>query len=303
MALTSHWKSLKFYMRNPNSFKEQQGYFTFAQNTNNVNYLELAYAQALSIKNTQKINRYAIAVDSITKELITDEHRRVFDYIIDIASPENHAMSNEWQAWHLTPFKETVKLESDILFTTNVDHWWTGMRLQEVCFTTKIRNYEGTISDARDYRKLFDENNLPNIYTGIYYFRFGHTSMELFQLAEAVYRHWSLFRDQLLKNCRETQPSTDVVFSIAAKILGVELCTNPALDYPSFVHMKGAVNGIAPAADWQDVYHAELENNNLTINFTRQQWPVHYYQKNFIDDRIRTKLISSFSKLRSWKTN
>ena len=290
-------------MRSPDSFQAQQGYFAFAQNTQETNYLELAYAQALSIKNTQKINKYAVAVDGETKKLITDEHRTVFDYVIDIDSPDAHAMNNEWQAWHLTPFKETVKLESDILFTTNVDHWWTGMRLQEVCFTTKIRNYEGTVSYARDYRKLFDENILPNIYTGMYYFRFGRVSMELFQLAEAVYANWSLFRDQLLKNCREDLPSTDVVFAVAAKILGEELCTNPALDYPGFVHMKGAINGIASSADWQDVYHAELQDNHLMINFTRQQWPVHYYQKTFINERIRTKLISSFSKLQSRKAN
>ena len=43
-------------MRSPKSFLDQQGYFTFAQNTESVNYLELAYAQAASIKQTQKIN-------------------------------------------------------------------------------------------------------------------------------------------------------------------------------------------------------------------------------------------------------
>jgi hypothetical protein len=277
-------------MRSPDSFSAQQGYFTFAQNTDSVNYLELAYAQALSIKNTQTINQYAVAVDSETKKLITNEHRTVFDYIVDISDPDHHAMSNEWQAWLLTPFKETVKLESDILFTVNVDHWWTGMQLQEVCFTTKIRNYEGKISNERAYRKLFDQNNLPDIYTGMYYFRFGRTSMELFQLVRSIYANWNLFRDELLKNCREDQPSTDVVFAIAARILGVELCTNPALDYPSFVHMKGAVNGLDLAADWQQVFPHELYNNTLMINFTRQQWPVHYYQKTFANAHIQNLL-------------
>jgi len=277
-------------MRSPNSFKAQQGYFTFAQNTDKVNYLELAYAQAVSIKNTQSINQYAVAIDAETKKHITDKHRSVFDYVIDIRDPDAHAMSNEWQAWHLTPFKESVKLESDIVFTTNVDHWWTGMRLQEVCFTTKIRNYEGKISNDRTYRKLFDQNNLPDIYTGMYYFRFGRTSMELFQLAEAIYTNWSLFRDQLLKNCREDQPSTDVVFAIAARLLGEESCTNPALDYPSFVHMKGAVNGLDASADWQTVFPHEVYNNTLMINFTRQTWPVHYYQKTFANAHIQNLL-------------
>jgi hypothetical protein len=279
-------------MRSPNSFLDQQGYFTFAQNTQSVNYLELAYAQAASIKQTQKINKYAVAVDSETKKLITNEHQKVFDYVVDIVDPAASAMSNEWQAWQLTPFKETIKLESDILFTTNIDHWWTGLRLQEVCFTTKVRDYFGTVSKDRSYRKFFDENNLPDIYTGMYYFRFGRQSLELFKYAHAIYSHWNYFRDNL-KNCREELPSTDVVFAIAARLLGVELCTNPALDYPSFVHMKGSINHLHSGADWQNILQHELDGTNLTINFNRQLWPVHYYQKDFINERHRKELARS----------
>jgi len=279
-------------MRSPNSFLDQQGYFTFAQNTQSVNYLELAYAQAASIKQTQKINKYAVAVDSETKKLITDEHQKVFDYVVDIVDPVANAMSNEWQAWQLTPFKETIKLESDILFTANIDHWWTGLRLQEVCFTTKVRDYFGRVSKDRSYRKFFDENNLPDVYTGMYYFRFGQQSLKLFQLAFAIYSNWEYFRDNL-KNCREELPSTDVVFAIAARLLGVELCTNPALDYPSFVHMKGSVNHLHSGANWQNTLQHELDGTNLTINFNRQSWPVHYYQKDFINERHRKELARS----------
>jgi hypothetical protein len=279
-------------MRSPNSFLDQQGYFTFAQNTQSVNYLELAYAQAASIKQTQKINKYAVAVDSETKKLITDKHQKVFDYVVDIVDPVANAMGNEWQAWQLTPFKETIKLESDILFTTNVDHWWTGLRLQEVCFTTKVRDYFGRVSKDRSYRKFFDENNLPDVYTGMYYFRFGQQSLKLFQLAFAIYSNWEYFRDNL-KNCREELPSTDVVFAIAARLLGVELCTNPALDYPSFVHMKGSVNHLHSSANWQNILQHELNGTELTINFNRQLWPVHYYQKDFINERHRKELARS----------
>jgi hypothetical protein len=279
-------------MRSPKSFLDQQGYFTFAQNTESVNYLELAYAQAASIKQTQKINKYAVAVDSETKKLITDKHQKVFDYVVDIVDPVANAMGNEWQAWQLTPFKETIKLESDILFTTNVDHWWTGLRLQEVCFTTKVRDYFGRVSKDRSYRKFFDENNLPDVYTGMYYFRFGQQSLKLFQLAFAIYSNWEYFRDNL-KNCREELPSTDVVFAIAARLLGVELCTNPALDYPSFVHMKGSVNHLHSSANWQNILQHELNSTELTINFNRQLWPVHYYQKDFINEQHRKELARS----------
>jgi hypothetical protein len=279
-------------MRDSASFKDQQGFFAFAQNTDTINYLELAYTQALSIKQTQKINKYAVAVDPATKKLITDEHLKVFDYVIDIVDPSVHAMNNEWQAWQLTPFKETVKLESDILFTSNIDHWWTGLRLQEICFTTKIRDYCGQVSKDRSYRKFFDDNDLPDIYTGMYYFRFGRQSLELFRTAFAIYSNWTYFRDNL-KNCREELPSTDTVFAIAARLLGQELCTNPALDYPSFVHMKGSINHLHSNANWQNVLQHELSGTNLTINFIQQTWPVHYYQKDFINERHRKELVGS----------
>lgn len=284
-------------MRSPNSFQAQQGYFTFAQNTGTVDYLELAYYQAVSIKQTQQINSYAVAVDADTKKLITDRHLQVFDYVVDITNPDAWAMNNEWQAWNLTPFKETIKLESDILFSQSVDHWWTGMRQQELCFTTKIRDYEGQVSPAREYRRVFDDNNLPDIYTGMYYFRFGSNSMEFFNMAQAVYTNWTVYRDEILTNCREDKPSTDVVFAVAALLFGAERCTIPELDYPSFVHMKGAINKLNTSADWRNAYLAQLDGTQLSIGFTRQQWPVHYYQKDFLNDQFRTELVRGLGQL------
>ena len=43
-------------------------------------------------------------------------------------------------------FKETFKLESDMLITSNIDHWWYGARLKNICFTTKVCNYQRTSS-------------------------------------------------------------------------------------------------------------------------------------------------------------
>ena len=73
--------------------KEQQGFVTFAQNTAEVDYLELAYLQALNIKATQKNNRYAVIVDATTKEKVNDKHCNTFDYIIDIPNDYNDSTS------------------------------------------------------------------------------------------------------------------------------------------------------------------------------------------------------------------
>lgn len=288
-------------MRRPDSFKEQLGYFTFAQNTEDVNYLELAYAQALSIKCTQKINRYAVAVDAKTKELITDRHLEVFDYVIDIIdSGDNNKFSAEWQAWWLTPFKETIKLESDILFTRNVDHWWQGLRQQEICLTTLIRDLEGNVSDCRRYRKLNDINLLPDVYNGFMYFRFGQISMKFFSIARQIFKNWDYFKNEVLKNCYEDAATTDTVFALAADLIGTELCTMPGRDYPSFVHMKGAVNRLNLNDDWTEYYYAQLDDHaNMLIGFNRQNYPVHYYQKKFITPEIIEKYEQRLRRIKS----
>ena len=135
--------------------KDNLGYLTFAQNSETGNYLEMAYLQALSIKATQRINKYAVIVDSATMDKIEPKHELVFDHIIpmiqDDAAKDAWKLSNEWQAFNLTPFRETVKLDSDILFTTNVDHWWDIMRKKEVCCATTIRDYEGNVSNCMAY--------------------------------------------------------------------------------------------------------------------------------------------------------
>lgn len=281
-------------MRRPDSFKEQRGFFTFAQNNSETDYLKLAYVQALSIKATQRaVTSFAVAVDSATKETITDRHREVFDYIIDIrndtAAADHWKLKNEWQAWWLTPFKETIKLESDILFPCNIDHWWDGLSQREVTLTSSIRDYEGNVATSRAYRKLFDENLLPDVYNGVMYFRYGRVSLDFFVYARYVFENWSQFAENLL-NCRDEKPTTDVVFAIAADMLGKENCTNPVLSFPTFTHMKGAIQGWAAGTDWTKKLITEIDDDlHITTGFTRQLYPFHYQQKTFITDEVIEK--------------
>jgi len=282
-------------MRKSDSFKEQQGFFTFVQNNGETDYLRLAYCQALSIKcSQQKVTSYAIAVDEATKAQLTDKHRAVFDHIVDIpddaSANDSWKLKNEWKAWWLTPYKETIKVESDILFSSSIDHWWEGMQQQEVCLTSHVRDYEGNVSTCRDYRLLFDDNLLPDVYNGLMYFRYGRTSRDFFIYARYVYENWTQFRDGLLVNCRDEEPTTDVVFAIAAQMLGIENCTNPTLSYPTFAHMKGGINGWHMATDWTDKLYAQInESLNLTVGFNHQEYPFHYQQKKFIPESVIQK--------------
>ena len=281
-------------------FKEQRGYFTFVQNSDTTDYLRLAYAQALSIKATQKLNKYAIAVDQKTKEKVTDKHRKVIDYIIDIpgeddAKNESWKLSNEWKAQIATPFRETIKLDCDMLFPRDISHWWHGMQQQEICITTEVRSYRNEVATNRTYRKVFDANGLLNAYSGFTYFRYSRLSTQFFQIVETIMKDWDRYRDQLLKECRIEQPTTDEVYALAAKIVGEERCHNPTLSYPSFIHMKPAIQNWDPGIIWPNVVpFTLLPNLELVVGGYAQRYPFHYVDKDFITDelieRYETKL-------------
>lgn len=264
-------------------FKEQFGWVTIAQNTD-VDYLHLAYLQAQNIKATQRLNSYAVIVDEATAQLVTDEHRRVFDYVITL--PTDHALeemwkqSNEWQVFWLTPFKETIKLESDLLFTRDVSHWLPTLRLRDVCFSYHCLNYLQETVVRTPYRKIFELNELPDIYTGMYYFRYSQTAADFFRLARAVYTEWPAVQSSLVQ-CTDT-PSTDLAFAITAKIIGWEQCCIPTLDFFRFAHMKSAIQGWSDQQSWSDYVNTERDSNMLRINNVNQYSPVHYYDKNFI---------------------
>jgi len=280
------------------------GYVTIAQNNSTTDYLELAYLQALSIKLTQKkYTNYTVLVDSKTRQAMKDKYLEVFDNVIDLIQDDSiddeWKLANEWQVGRLTPYRETVKIESDILVTTNIDHWWPLMQEREVCICTNIRDWEGNINNTMAYRKLFVENNLLNTYNGFSYFRFGKTSQKFWQQLRYVYQHWHIFRDRVLKNCREDRVSTDVAYAVAARLVGEEHCYLPYAT-PSFVHMKGAVNNWHSNVNWQDHVLAQFGNDGvLSLNTQKQMYPVHYFIK---DEKFVKRAIRSLERIYQSRT-
>ena len=68
---------------------DPQGWLTFAQNSDTVNYVNQAYLLALSIKRTCAINKFAVVVDTESAKTITPKQRKVFDYVIEVPRQDN----------------------------------------------------------------------------------------------------------------------------------------------------------------------------------------------------------------------
>lgn len=269
-----------------------KGFLTFAQNTDKVDYLSLAYCQAMNVKSLHPTAKYAVICDKNTIDQITDKHKKVFDHVIELPYDENAKdstwkLSNEYQVFSLSPFKETIKLESDLLFTRNIDHWWNAFRLRDVVLSTGCKTYRQELSTARLYRKFFDDNELPDVYNGLMYFRYSKTASDFFLTAQRILRNWSYLRDNVLKNCREDTPSTDVLYALTAKTIGVELCTIPTMDFINFVHLKPGINGWGNTDDsWQDTVMHYRDNHMINIHNLNQYDPVHYYDKSYVTEEL-----------------
>lgn len=277
-----------------------RGFFTIAQGPA---YQRLAYALALSLRLSQREHgRLSIGITPAERGLLPAKYLEVFDEVIDIPWDDHAAKSewkleNEWKAIHMTPYDETIKLDADMLFLSDVSGWWDNLTLSEGVFCTQPRTYRGEVITSDYYRKTFTESKLPNVYTAMFYFKKTEANFELFRLAEFIFNNWERsFYEWLEPEHRPKFVSTDVVFALAAKILEYEeLNALPGASIPTFVHLKSQLQGWRGETqfneDWTKMIPHFFSNNcQLKIGNYLQTLPLHYQVKGFLTDDILTKL-------------
>jgi len=181
--------------------------------------------------------------------------------------------ANDWQCFFASPYRQTIKLEADMIAAGPIDHWWSLFEKRDVVISQGARNFYDQRTANRRYRQIFDTNNLPDVYNAITYWRLSRTAQEFFDLVKNIFSNWDQFKT-LLKFPEET-PSTDVVYAIAAVIMGPESVTLPLGLGPSIVHMKP---GIVPVhADW--CQELVWETDPFRIQTVAQWGLIHYHNK------------------------
>ena len=186
--------------------------------------------------------------------------------------------ANDWQSHWLSPYRQTIKLEADMLCASPIDHLWTLFEHRDVVVSQGARNFYDQTATSRHYRKIFDANNLPDVYNAITYWRVSKTASEFFQLVRNIFEHWDQYRT-LLKFPDE-QATTDVVYAMAAQILGIETVTLPNGYGPQIVHMKQHMIN-TNTKDWTKELVWEHTEPGLRINTVAQWGMVHYYIKDW----------------------
>ena len=187
--------------------------------------------------------------------------------------------ANDWQVFAASPYRQTIKLEADMIAASPIDHWWTLLEKRDVVVSQGARTFYDQPATSRYYRKIFDANHLPDVYNAITYWRLSKTAKEFFNLVRQIFEQWDSYK-KILK-FPDDIPTTDVVYAMAAVIMGVENITLPAGLGPTIVHMKRHINHIQT-----DNWTKELvwENDPFRINTVAQWGLVHYHIKEWIND-------------------
>jgi hypothetical protein len=246
---------------------EEQGYIIPAWNVGKTDYVDCARTLAKTLLQHNPAARICLLTN---EPYAADQALFAYTHVVENIDI-NNPWANDWLVAKQTPFRETIKLEADMLIAAPIDHWWTMFRHRDVVISTGCRTWRGDVSTARQYRRCFDENNLPDVYNAITYWRRSETAQEFFNLVRDIFANWVEIR-KLVKYPEEV-PSTDLVYAVAAQIMGPERVTIPFATYPQIVHMKRHHAGTS-TEDWMKELTVEM--NPVRINTIAQWGAVHY---------------------------
>lgn len=249
----------------------EQGYLILAVDTADVCYRDCAVELAHSMREFHPDSKICLLSDC-------PQNDPVFDYEVSLPFGNQGGWANDWQCWHASPFRETVKLEADMIVTSPVDHWWPLFRLKDVVLSTGVRDFYDNTSHNRYYRKVFDANDLPDVYNAITYWRKSETARDFWNLTRSIFTDWSKWRTML--KFADEHASTDLVYAMAAQIIGAEKVTLPRELSPQMVHMKRRILDICEE-DWTKELIWERQPDWLRINTITQWGLFHYHIKNW----------------------
>lgn len=277
------------------------GYLLIVSTHPTIDYLNMAYALALSIKNTQKPGYDKVALVINNKSLLSNiASPWVFDKIIEW----DQEIFWDGRSWmdKLSPWDSTVCLDVDMLFFNDISHQVDYfISNTDLFLPSTVYTYRGEIVDSDYYRKTFTANNLPNVYSLFTFFKKdSEITTSFFELGRSIVKNPTEFKNSFLTNNIPQVIGTDEAFALSAKILGIENIITFKLSFPRIVHLKPMLQKWPwPANDvFNHVgFYFDL-TGNLKIGNFQQTDIVHYIDKTI----ITTEHISILENI-AWKNN
>lgn len=260
-----------------------KGFVVLAQNTEQVDYVTCAEALAISLKRVMPDAKISLISNNVS-------NLDIWDKVIplpfgDLEPNSDWKLGNDWQVYDASPYEYTIKLEADMFIPRSIDYYWDVLKNRDLVISSHIRNYKQEISNVQVYRGFVTNNQLPNCYNGLTYFKKTHLAKSFFIIVKNIFEDWEFYKRILRCDIHE-KPTTDWVYSIASHILGEQDTLLPSFVDFSFVHMKPFINELG-INEWSKILVYELLPHTLRINTYPQLYPFHYIEKKFATEIIK----------------
>jgi hypothetical protein len=270
-----------------------KGFLVLAQNTDDVDYIQQAYALALSIKLHQNdVDKLSL----ITNDEVPEEYKSAFDQIIPIPYFNKDINSlfkteHRYQMYNATPYDETIVLDTDMLLLDDISLWWDYCSNHDIKFCNRIKNYKlETVVDTV-HRKAFVSNNLSSPYFALHYFKKSDYAKEFYKVLEFVCNNWQWCWSKFAPENYQSWSSMDLAVAITIEILGAHEQVLDVSNPMEFIHMKPLLQGWNSTPEtWQDSVTYNFTGDGLTVSNIRQHKLFHYVEKDFLSPKILKKL-------------
>ena len=278
-----------------------RGFLTMAQNSVTGDYVACAEALALSLRWTQ-LGPHKLSILVPQGQVIPGAHP--FDQIIEFdpygTDPGKWNAHTKVLALQHTPYDETILLDADMIFPSDISWWWDILGQWETLFCTQVKTYRGDPVDEENnpYREEFRKNNLPNIYTALMYFRNTAATSLLFTQANIITEGWEWYSKHRLPERVTRDATDDMSFACALMERNLEHEMTSKVDFGfSFTHMKTGIQGFKDGKmmreDWTRLLNSYIRNDAaLTVGNYRQFLPFHYHDRSFLTNDMLTVLRS-----------
>ena len=237
-----------------------RGVLLFAENTD-INYPDQAEILARSIKANGNVSITLVTNDEI--------HSEYFDTVSQVpASEGTWKINNRINAYDISPYDETIVMDVDMFCPVDLNEYFDLLSDEDLWFTTKVYTYRNTPVHSVYYRRSVVNNNLPNTYVGMYYFKKSLKASKFFDTLKEVHNNWQEYYPNLTPHKTQDWASIDISTSISLHILDYNITEYDI----GFVHLKPRVHD----CDLPEDIH--FVNNKLFIGNFLQNKIVHYIE-------------------------
>ena len=253
-----------------------KGWLIWGYDVEGDRYLRAATILAASIKATQKHNAaVAVVVNQAAK--ISASQRKLFDYIVPIHTDYPTEIMS--LGYELSPFHETISIESDCILCSDVSHWWNVLGQHDMLFPGRVLDSRGKTIDKSYYRSGFVKHGLADIWSGMFYWQKSKTASDVFKSAKSFCEHW---REEGMPFEWTENAANDEFFAAVLAKLDHQDCIDQS-GFFTFTHNR-------PRDQVQYLSKVELGANDFNVTSDgavwlgpwRQRGVLHYHNKTWI---------------------